>query len=156
MIEQVIVHGRAYICESFTDVHLLAIHRMLIRDQEGNFQIGDFRSQSEAAEVIKEVIIPGVSDDVIAISPRGRYIWRLDQLELPFFLLQIVRVWRFRQLTKAEAAGNQALVIEHQGSIAAIDGFMQSAPAPMREVSAVPEVSHPLDLETIATVPQEI
>lgn len=153
MTEQVIVHGKAYVCESFTDVHLLAIYRMLNRDQDGNFQIGDFRSQSEAAEVIKEVVLPGISDSVVTVSPRGKYIWRLNQLELPFFLLQVVRVWRFRQLATAEVAGDQALILDHQASITAIDGFMNSAPASMREVSESksPELAQAAEV----TLPQE-
>lgn len=135
MLETVRVRGIDYPVKNFSDLHLRVINEMFSQKPGGVYEIGGFVSQCNAAEVVKEVILPDLPDDVISVTARNKYIWQLSAVELPFLLLQIIRVYRLRrspELTQPEE------IQENQDSLTSICAFIEaSAPESMRPDSVL-------------------
>lgn len=124
MPETVRVRGVEYLVGRFTNSHLQTISKMLVVDSSGHFDFGSFSVQSECAEVVLEVIIPTLPREAISVSPRGKYVWQLDQLEISVLLMQIVKIWRSRQIEVAKARKDKESVKLHEQHLQAIDGYL--------------------------------
>jgi hypothetical protein len=124
MTETAKVRGIEYPVQRFTDVHLQSIMQMLVPTGGGHYGVGSLSAQSECAEVVLEVMLPTLPDDVITITPRGRYVWQLNQIEIPVLLMRLVRVWRIRQLAAAKARKDKAAIAEHAEHLAVIDNYL--------------------------------
>lgn len=124
MATTVEIRGIKYPVEKFTNNHLQKISEMLVMDGKGHFNLGSLSLQSECAEVVLEVMVPTLPDDVISISPRGKYIWHLDLIEIPVVLMQIVRVWRLRQIEVAKARKDRAAVALHEEHLRTVDEYL--------------------------------
>lgn len=124
MVDAVKVRGVEYPVGRFTDAHLNTISEMLVVDGNGHFNLGAFALQSQCAEVVLEVVVPTLPDDVISISPRGKYIWQLSQLEIPVLLMQIVKVWRLRQIEVAKARKDKESIKLHERHLGVIEGYL--------------------------------
>jgi len=124
MANTVEVRGIEYPVEKFTNNHLQKISEMLVIDSQGHSNLGSLSLQSECAEVVLEVMVPTLPDDAISVSPRGKYIWQLDLVEIPVLLLQLVKVWRLRQIEVAKARKDKAAIELHQGHLQAIEDYL--------------------------------
>jgi hypothetical protein len=140
MTKTVKVRGIEYPVQRFTDVHLQSIMQMLVPTGGGHYGVGSLSVQSECAEVVLEVMLPTLPDDVITITPRGRYVWQLNQIEIPVLLMRLVRVWRIRQLAAAKARKDKAAIAEHEESLVSIDGYLAEYAGLVDEVEPQPDL----------------
>lgn len=130
--DSVTVKGIEYPVMPFTDAHLLAIGGSFQR--QGNyFDLGSFKQQSEAAEVIKEVVVPDLPANVISISKNGKYIWMLERLEIAMFVLQIVRLYFVRQLRLFRESGNTEKTAELEKKIGEYNAILAEQTLPKNE-----------------------
>lgn len=144
MTDFVEVRGVEYPVERFTDAHLQMITKMLVQDGRGHFEIGSFSVQSESAEVVLEVMVPTLPEDVISVSPRGKYVWQLGQVEIPVLLMKLLRIWRSRQLAIAKARKDVTAIKAHEESLASIEAYLDE----FGDLADISEDSPQPDLES--------
>lgn len=125
MSEMIKLRGSEYPVEKFTDAHVQCLQELLVQGDRGEWMPSSFSRQCQAAEIVLEVICPTLPDTVISITPRGKYVWQLSLVELPYIALQIVRIHRIRQLAIAKTRKARAEVSDHQEWIARIDGYLR-------------------------------
>lgn len=120
------IQGKKYPVEEFTAAHLAQVRKIVRKNGPGknDWEIAGIRAQSEAGEVVKEVIIPDLPDSVITVRSNGIYVWLLEAAELSALLLKITKVFRQRSLEKAIAAGDETAQADHSESIKEIEGII--------------------------------
>ena len=124
MADFIEIRGIEYPVERFTDAHLKIVQEVLTADENGSWVPAGFKQQSEAAEVILEVICPDLPESVIRVNRRGKYVWLLDIAEISYLLLQIVKIYRTRKLAVAQARKAIAEVAEEKKWLAEIEGYL--------------------------------
>ena len=100
MTETVTIRGNDYKIESFSDLHLSTINNLLN-------DLGSLQYQSDAAFVLKEIILPDLPIDLIRQSANGKYIILLNAAEINDVIIAIMKVYYNRELTKAIESGNK-------------------------------------------------
>lgn len=125
--ETIAVRGVEYPVYPFTAIHLQVVAKMLRQDAAGLWQISDLSALSDGAEVIREVILPTLPDGLITVTPRGKYIFQIELLELSILVLEITRVFRERKLKEAEARQDVAAIKDHKRALGEINAFLQGS-----------------------------
>ncbi len=100
MTETVTIRGNNYKIEPFSDLHLSTINNLLN-------DLGSLQYQSDAAFVLKEIILPDLPIDLIRQSANGKYIILLNATEVNDVIVAIMKVYYNRELTKAIESGNK-------------------------------------------------
>lgn len=103
------IRGTEYEAMPFTDYHLDRIGRCITVEGR-NYGLGSFDELSEAAQVLKNVILPDLPVEIVYKSKSGDYVWMLDQMEILQVLLNVVRLFHVRQLREARAKGNSKAI----------------------------------------------
>lgn len=123
-METIKVLGVDYPVERFSELHIQVFDGLVVQNPiTHEWGLAGLAKQSEAAEVILEVMVPTLPDSVISITRRGRYIFQIDTLQVIALMYQLLRVWRIRQLAIAKARKDRAAIEENQKQLAAIEKY---------------------------------
>ncbi len=94
MSDTIVIRGKSYQVQSFSDLHLSTINKLLA-------DLGDLQCQSDAGYVLKEIILPDLPVDVIRPSATGKYIVLLNSSELNDVIIAVMKVYYNRELARA-------------------------------------------------------
>lgn len=107
-IDQIQILDANYPVLPFTATQVLAVAKMLQETSTGNWELASFKTQCEAAEIVKEVIIPDLPESVITVSRTGRYVWMIELKDMTKFLTDLMRLYQVRQIRVAKAKNDKA------------------------------------------------
>ena len=100
MPDTVMVRGKTYAIQSFSDLHLSTINKLLT-------DLGSLQAQSDAGFVLKEIILPDLPIEVIRQSASGNYIVLLNAHEINDVIVAVMKTYYNRELIKAKESGNK-------------------------------------------------
>lgn len=120
-LDQVVILDKSYPVMPFTATQLLSVAKMLVENEQGNWEIGPFRAQCEAAEIVKEVICPDLPAEIISVSKTGKYIWGIEYKDLTILLKDLMRIWNLRQIKVAKDKGDKDLIKELEQQLKEFD-----------------------------------
>lgn len=97
-----------YQVEPFKDIHFIQVIRCM--SAEG---VQDIDFQSKAAQSIKEIIVPSISEEIISRTSAGTYFFNLDSDDLRDLVMQLtVHYWQYK-LEYAQAKNKSQDVINY-------------------------------------------
>lgn len=100
MKDTVTIRDKAYEINPFSDLHLSTINKLLE-------DLGNLQCQSDAAFVLKEIILPDLPTDLIRSSATGKYIMLLNAVEINDVIMAVMKVFYSRELLKAQRSGDK-------------------------------------------------
>lgn len=123
MSDTVNIRNKEYLVKPFSNLHLGAVQMLPINVAAMSF---DVEAESQAAYILKEIIIEGLPENIVAKASNERYYLLLDIEELTELGVSLSEIHLKRKIAIATASGDNAKVQEYQQRL---QQLQQPAPA---------------------------